>query len=136
MGNLFEREFDCLNNEDILSAPDPISFLTSRIPGLQTSMDSSGELQLNYRREAVKSFYIDEMQVDLQQMSILDVYSIALIKYIPPPSFMGSSNASGGAVLAYTRRGEYMRQGNNEDNWIFVIKGYTPAEYVLFGGGK
>lgn len=133
--SIMEKEFDCLTNDEILGYPDAISFLTSRIPGLQTNMDSAG-MGLSYRRETVKAFYIDEIQVDIQQIQILDVGTIALIKYIPPPSFIGAADASGGAVVVYTRRGDYIRQGGEDNNWLFTIKGYTPAEHVLFSSKK
>ncbi len=103
--------------------------------GLTLSTDrSTGEQVLFWRKEKVKAYFIDEMEVDFNQVQMLDVSTIAYMKFLPT-LLAGSMNpGNGGAVVVYTRKGEFVRQGSFQNNYIFSIKGYTPSDYVLFSG--
>lgn len=135
--DIMEKEFDCLSNDDILSFPDCLTYLISRIPGLQRGFDSARQTAVFWRMEQIRAFYIDEMEVDVQQVEMLDVGSIALVKFLPTFVWAGrTGNTSGGVIAIYTRKGEFIRQGTNYNNWIFSVKGYTPADYILFSNSK
>jgi len=136
--DIMEREYDCLSNDDILSYPDCLTYLISRAPGLQKGTDREGQTALFWRREQIRAYYIDEMEVDVQQIETLDVSSVALIKLLPATFVWAgrSGNTSGGVIAIYTRKGEFIRQGMNYSNWIFSVKGYTPADYILFSNSK
>jgi hypothetical protein len=126
-----ERIIDCLDNKDILSYPDCISYLQGRVPGFTIGTDvETGGMLAKWRGQEVKAFYIDEIPVDLEQVLILNTSEIAMLKTYPPP-FFGSSNGAGGAIAVYTRRGEY---GTDKTTlrWLFNIKGYSPQVNVLF----
>ncbi len=128
-----EKVVDCLDNKDILSYPDCLSFLRSRIAGLITSFNRFGESSLTWRGKDVQAFYIDEISVDLEQILNLPVSDIAIIKAYPPP-FFGAMDGSGdgGAIAVYTRQDEYRRENSTNNKWLFSIKGYSPAIHVLF----
>jgi len=136
--DIMEKEYDCLSNDDILSYPDCLTYLISRVPGLQKGTDRDGQTALLWRREQIRAYYIDEMEVDVQQIETLDVGSIALIKLLPATFVWAgrSGNTNGGVIAIYTRKGEFIRQGTNYSNWIFSVRGYTPADYILFSNSK
>jgi hypothetical protein len=131
--NIMEREYNFLDNDDILSSINCIQYLITRMAGLNLNTDqSTGEQALFWRKEKVKAYFIDEMEVDFNQVQMLDVTTIAYMKFLPT-LLAGSMNpGNGGAVVVYTRKGEFVRQGSFQNNYIFSIKGYTPADYILF----
>lgn len=131
--DLNARIIDCLEDESILSSNDCISFLQARVPGLSQSRGEYGTVQLKWRGAEVNAFYIDEIQVNIEELLSLSTADIAMIKTYPPP-FSGSTDGGGGAIAVYTRRGEYRRPNANENKWLFTIKGYSPSMYILFGG--
>jgi len=131
-----ERMIDCLEDESILRYGDCISFLQTRVPGLFISRGMNAVVQLKWRGVEVKAFYIDEMQVDIDQLMTVSTSDIAMIKTYPPPFWGSSTNGDGGAIAVYTRRGEYRRADSNESKWLFKVKGYSPSMYVLFGGNQ
>lgn len=135
--DIMEREFDCLSNDDILSYPNCLTYLISKV-GLQRGIDSQGQTTVIWRSEKIRAFYIDEMEVDIQQIEMLDVSSIALVKLLPATFVWAgrSGNTSGGVIAIYTRKGEFVRQGTNYNHWIFSVRGYTPADYILFSNSK
>lgn len=122
-----EKNIDCLSNDDILSYPDVLRFLQSKLPSFHVQMDTNGESKAIWRGEETKSFYIDEMPVDADQVLALNVADIAVIKAIPQAMLLG--RGSGGTIAVYTRTGDYRRPGREELKWIFTIKGYTPSIY-------
>ena len=126
-----ERVIDCLDNTEILSYSNCISYLQGRVPGFTVATDSeTGEIVAKWRGQKVKAFFIDEIAVDIEQILTLNTSEIAMLKTYPPP-FFGSSNGSGGAIAVYTRRGEYSTT-NSRLNWLFDIKGYAPQVNVLY----
>lgn len=131
--DIMEKEYDCLTNDDILHFPNCIMYLQSKVPNLMLGNDAEGGQALFWRNEKIRAYYIDEIEVDFTQLQILDVNSIAVMKLLPPTLFGPSMNGgNGGVVAVYTRKGEYVRQGNFENNWLFSVQGYTPAVHTLF----
>lgn len=133
--SIMDREYNFLDNDEILTYPDCINYLMTRMAGLTLGTDRlTGERALFWRKEKVKAYFIDEIEVDFNQMQMLDVTTIAYMKFLPT-LLAGSMNpGNGGAVVAYTRKGEFVREGSFQNNYIFSIKGYTPSEYMLFSG--
>lgn len=129
--NTSERVIDCLNNTDILSYPNCINYLQGRIPGLIINNNKNGEMGITWRGKEVRSFFIDEIAVDIQQILFTNTAEIAMLKVYPPP-FFGSLNGDGGAIALYTRKGEYIRPGTMNTQWLFTIKGYASQVNVLF----
>lgn len=133
--NIMEREYDFLDNDEILTYIDCINFLLTRMPGLTLSTDrSSGEQALFWRKEKVKAYFIDEMEVDLNQVQMLDVSTIAYLKFLPTVLAGSMNPGNGGGVAVYTRKGDFMRPGVAQNSYIFSIKGYTASDYILFTG--
>lgn len=135
--SIMEREFNFLDNDDILTYQDCLTYLLTRMPGLTMSNDgSTGEQALFWRKEKVRAYFIDEMEVDFYQLQSMDVGSIAYMKFLPTVLAGTMNPGNGGAVLVYTRKGEFLRPGSIQNNYIFSIKGYTPSDYILFSGNK
>ncbi|MGG9971203.1 hypothetical protein ACQ33O_05345 [Ferruginibacter sp. SUN002] len=130
-----ERVIDCLDNNAILGYSDCLSFLNTKIPGLTSNVSRFGETVLRWRGKNVSAFYIDEINVDIDQLLSMPVTDIAIIKAFPPPFFGGSGGGSdGGAIAVYTRQGEYKRENTTYNKWLFPINGYSPAIHILFDG--
>ena len=127
-----ERVIDCLDNEYILNYPDCLSYLQTQMAGLSINTGHYGDMILKWRGHEVKLFYIDEIQVDMEQLLGVNTADIAMIKVYSPPFFGASGNGDGGAIAVYTRRGEYRRADTNGNKWLFTIKGYSPPVRVLF----
>jgi hypothetical protein len=79
----------------------------------------------------MKAFYIDEIPVDIQEITGVNPAEIAMIKVYPPP-FFSSSKGDGGAIAIYTRRGEYVKQTEPKMKWLFKVQGYAAPVHVLF----
>lgn len=125
-----ERVIDCLDNSSILSYPNCLNYLQIQIPGLSISTEQFGDMIVKWRGQTMNAFYIDEISVDIEQVLGVSTSDIAMLKVYPPP-FFGSSSGSGGAIALYTRHGEYSKSGTGT-NWLFSIRGYSPAINTLF----
>ncbi|RXK60752.1 hypothetical protein ESA94_09825 [Lacibacter luteus] len=133
--SIMDREYDFLDNDELLTYTDCITFLLTRMPGLTLSNDrSSGEQALFWRKEKVKAYFIDEMEVDFNQVQMVDVSTIAYLKFLPTVLAGSMNPGNGGGVAVYTRKGEFMRPGVAQNSYIFSLKGYTPSDYILFSG--
>lgn len=130
-----ERVIDCLDNNNILSYPDCISYLQTQMAGIQFTIQNDGDKVIMWRGREMKAFFIDEIAVDLEQLVGMNTADIAMVKVYPPP-FFGSSNGSGGAVAVYTRRGEYRSAKTEDKKWLFTVKGYSSPVHILFEGNQ
>ncbi len=102
--DIMEREYNFLENDEILTYPDCIHYLSTRMAGLNLNTDqSTGEQALYWRNEKVKAYFIDEMEVDINQLQVLDVTTIAYMKFLPTLLAGSMKPGSGGAVVVYTR---------------------------------
>lgn len=128
-----ERVIDCLDNDDVLSFPDCLSFLRSKVAGLNVQIDQFGENKIFWRGHETKAFFIDEIPVDIDQLLSVPVTDIAIVKAYPPPFNGSTSGGDGGAIAIYIRRGADKRPGIADDNnWLFSIRGYSPAVRKIF----
>ncbi len=91
-----EKVIDCLDNSDVLNYPDCLSFMQGKVAGLNVGYNE-GAMVLKWRGREMKAFYIDEISVDIEQITSVNPAEIAMIKVYPPP-FFGSSRGDGGAV--------------------------------------
>jgi hypothetical protein len=123
--NLFqtmnEKVIDLIDNPTAQSSFDILNYLQGRVAGLQISNLGTADVTVSWRNGPV-IFYIDEMRVDIQVVSMVPISDIAIVKAFPPP-FFGNIGSDGGAIAIYTKRGEYFDNGNRRS---FRLKGYTP----------
>lgn len=116
-----ERIIDLIDDPSVLASFDVLNVLTGRVAGLQIRNPVGGTPTATWRGDPVV-FYIDEMRVDIEAVKMISVNDIAIIKAFPPP-FFGNSFGEGGAIAIYTKRGDFMGDGNRRN---FRIKGYSP----------
>jgi len=89
--------------DDANYAQDVLTYLQGRVPGLQIST-GGGTAAVTWRGSNT-SLFLDEMNVDVDQILNIPVADIAYVKVLRPP-FMGAiGGGSGGAIAIYTRKG-------------------------------
>ena len=116
-----EKLIDLLDDPTALGSLDILNYLQGRVAGLQIRNQGYADATASWRNGPV-IFYIDEMRVDIQTIKMVPISDIALVKAFPPP-FFGNTFGEGGAIAIYTKRGEYIENGNRRS---FRLKGYTP----------
>ena len=121
-----EKLIDLLDNPTAQASLDILNYLQGRVAGLQISNQGYADATASWRNGPV-IFYIDEMRVDIQTIKMVPISDIALVKAFPPP-FFGNTLGEGGAIAIYTKRGEYIENGNRRS---FRLKGYTPYVTTL-----
>jgi hypothetical protein len=95
--------FDFINDQTNTGYPNIFSYLQGRVAGLQISL-SGANVSLNWRGSPTTTF-LNEMQVDAQQIQSLAVSDIAYIKVFRPPFFGAMGGGAGGAIAIYTKKG-------------------------------
>ncbi|HTR30056.1 MAG TPA: hypothetical protein VMH27_12350 [Puia sp.] len=114
--------FDLINDAFANAYPDIFTFLQGKVAGLQITTGSGpgGTPSLSWRGGR-PSLYLNEMQVDAQQLQNISVPDIAMVKVFRPGSGVGFGGGSGGTIAVYTKKGGDSRI--NDDN----IKGLPRA---------
>ena len=67
-------------------------------------------------------FYLDEMRIPIENIDMIPVADVAIIKLFPPP-FFGNPGGGGGGIAVYTKRGGLTDDGFKN---AFKVTGYTP----------
>lgn len=129
--SIMEREYDLLENDEILGFANCLMYLQARSAGLTMTTDQQS---MYWRKEKIKAYFIDEIEVDIDQMLMLDVASIAYMKLLPTVLAGSMNPGGGGGVAVYTRKGDFVRKASLQNNYFFSIKGYTASGYILFSG--
>ncbi len=116
-----EKLIDLLDNPTAQASLDILNYLQGRVAGLLIRSQGYADATASWRNGPV-IFYIDEMRVDIETIKMVPISDIALVKAFPPP-FFGNTFGEGGAIAIYTKRGEYIENGNRRS---FRLKGFTP----------
>jgi len=116
------QTFNLLDDPFANASPDIFTFLQGKVAGLQITTGSGpgGTPSLSWRGGR-PSLYLNEMQVDAQQLQSISVPDIAMVKVFRPGSGVGFGGGSGGTIAVYTKKGGDSR--TNTDN----IKGMPRA---------
>jgi hypothetical protein len=97
------RMFNLLDDPDAVGSVNALSYLQGRIAGLQ--IEGSGFQYSARWRGASPQFFVDEMPMEIEDISSIPVSDIAMIKVFSPP-FMGAfGNGAGGAIAIYRKKG-------------------------------
>ncbi len=121
-----ERTYDLLEDKSALSNNTIMDYIKGRVAGLRVLVDPTGVGTITWRNGPVY-FYLDEMRVDFQTISMIPISEVAIVKAFPPP-FYGNPFGEGGAIAIYTKRGEFYGDQNRHS---FRIHGYTPQISIL-----
>ena len=98
--------FDLIDDPFASAMPDIFTYLQGKVPGLQitTGQGPGGAPSLSWRGGR-PSVYLNEMQVDAQQLQNVSVPDIAMVKVFRPGSGVGFGGGSGGTIAVYTKKG-------------------------------
>ncbi|MEO7209579.1 MAG: Plug domain-containing protein, partial [Chitinophagaceae bacterium] len=124
--------FDVMDDKSAGITANLLSYLTGRVPGMSiiNRNDLNGGSSVTWRGASGPSptFYLNENQIDLSDLSTIDMNNVAYIKIFRPP-FIGSfSGGEGGAVAIYLKKGADALQGEKEEKKGMpykIITGYT-----------
>ncbi len=128
---LFKRNdaiiFDGLESEDISRSINVLQFLQGRVAGLTIGKNAEGQDVAKWRNELAE-IYIDEFRLDPTDHTLVSTSDIAMIKVFRPPAQLSSFSGGAGAIVIYTKKGNYANDGKNRHN--FIVKGYTNVDSV------
>ncbi len=122
-----ERIISVMDDPTALGNTNIFNYLQGRVAGLQISPVGFNGGFARWRGSPV-TFFVDEMRVAAQQVSVIPMADIAIVKAYPPPFF--GTPGGGGAIAIYTRRGGEANflPANRQ---VFKVRGYTPAATTL-----
>ena len=113
---------DGLESDEIAHSTDLLSFLTSKVAGLQLKYGDDGTAEFLWRKH-ITELYIDEIKADAETASYINPTDIAMIKVYEPGVMVSFGSAQGGTIAIYLKNGSY---GNNKKPTNhFKIDGYT-----------
>ncbi len=118
------RQFDATNDPFAASASDVFSYLQGRVAGLQI-VNNGADVSLSWRG-ARPELFLDEVQVDEDQLKNISMNDVAYVKVFPPPFFGPSSGGAGGAICVYTRKGGDVKPTPGVGLNYQLLAGYTP----------
>ncbi len=96
------QSFDMTDGNNSL-AMNIFQFLQGRVAGVMVN-DPMGNPSVTWRGSQT-SLFLDEMPVDAQTLSTINVNDIAYIKVFRPPFMAASGGGAGGGIAVYTKKG-------------------------------
>ena len=123
-----ERIIPVMDDPAATGYPNILAYLQGRVAGLQITGVGFQGGDAMWRGGPV-SFFVDELRMSVQQLAVIPMADIAIVKAFPPP-FFGAPGGGSGGIAVYTRRGgegSYLPPNRK----VFRVRGYTPAAVVL-----
>lgn len=125
--------FDLLDDPIAAAMPDIFTYLQGKVPGLLiTNGQGPGGTPSMSWRGGRPTVYLNEMQVDAQQLQNVSVPDIAMVKVFRPGSGVGFGGGSGGTIAVYTKKGGDHRGADPTSKGLprAIIAGYSmPKEF-------
>jgi hypothetical protein len=117
--------FDLSADANMVSSIDILTYLQAKVPGLSISVNGSPPTAT--WRGSNTDFFLDEMNISIDQVQSLPITDISYIKAMRPPFFGAMGGGSGGAIAIYTKRGSKNKGGNvnNKGMEYTVLGGYS-----------
>jgi hypothetical protein len=127
------QTFDLLTDPFASAMQDIFMYLQGKVAGLQITpgQGPGGTASLSWRGGR-PSLYLNEMQVDAQQLQNVSVTDIAYIKVFRPGSGVGFGGGAGGTIAVYTKKGGDSKTNNDNVKGMprAIITGYSmPREF-------
>lgn len=123
------RQFDIESDISSRSAMDVLSYLKGRVAGLSiTGSSGAGGQQSVSWRGSTPSFFINEMPVDVGQLSNTNINDIAYVKVFQPPFLGAFGGGAGGAIAVYTKRGGANPVSKGKGMPSKLVIGYAPEK--------
>lgn len=103
------------------SAMSVFAYLQGKVAGLQISTTGNGGATW---RGSATSFFLNEINADVQSLQSLSMNDVAMIKVFRPPFFGAMGGGAGGAIAVYTKKGS---SANSELKGLpfALINGYS-----------
>ncbi|MDP4130062.1 MAG: hypothetical protein Q8939_07860 [Bacteroidota bacterium] len=95
--------FSLLNDPTANAYLDIFNYLQGKVAGLQIS--TVGPTPSLSWRGGTPSLYLNEMQVDAEQLKSTPVSDVAMVKVFRPGSGVGFGGGAGGVIAVYTKKG-------------------------------
>jgi hypothetical protein len=129
------KVFDGIESDQITRYTSFIQFLQGRVAGLNISPIATGGYKLiwrgvsDFRGGSNVDIFIDEMRMDPSSFDFnsINPADIAMIKAYPPPAYL-SAGGSRGAIVVYTKRGDYEIEAKGK--YKFKVLGYSSPEFI------
>lgn len=117
--------FDLSADANMISAIDILTYLQAKVPGL--TITTSGPQASATWRGSNTDFFLNEINVPIDQVRSLPINDISYIKALRPPFFGSVGGGSGGAIAIYTKRGASNKGGNDNKKGLeySVLSGYS-----------
>ena len=117
--------FDLSSDGLALGAVDVLTYLQSKVPGLNIS--TAGSQASATWRGSKTDFFLNESNSSIEQVQNINISEIAFVKAIRPPFFGSINGGSGGAIAIYTKRGTSNKGGkiNSKGMENVVLGGYS-----------
>jgi hypothetical protein len=116
--------FDLTDDNVSKSAVDIFSYLKGAVAGLSINDNDPSNIQVKWRNSKT-ALYLDETEVEPEELMGLSPASVAYIKVFRPPFFGSAGSGAGGAVAIYTRKGADVKPTPGKGLNNTLITGYA-----------
>jgi hypothetical protein len=100
------RQFDVESDVFARSSMDVLTYLKGKVAGLNiTGGTGPGSQPSVSWRGGTPSFFLNEMNVDISQLTSTSMSDIAYVKVFQPPFLGAFGGGAGGAIAVYTKKG-------------------------------
>lgn len=117
-------QFDLLNDNRAASSISIFNYLQGMVAGLQISQQD-GQTVVKWRQSNT-SFFLNEIQADVETIESLSMSDIAYVKVFRPPFFGGTGGSPGGAIAIYTTKGADVKSTPGKGIPFKFLEGYAP----------
>ncbi len=119
-------QFDVLGDPSSRSAQNVLTYLQGKVAGLQVNSSGAPGAQASATwRGGTPSFFLDEMPVDVSQLTSINMTDVAYVKVFQPPFFGAFGGGSNGAIAVYTQKGGSTNTGPAKSLPYKQVIGYT-----------
>ncbi|QEC68141.1 hypothetical protein FRZ67_12830 [Panacibacter ginsenosidivorans] len=123
------RQFDVENDVSAQGSMDVLNYLKGRVAGLNISGQTGPGSQASVSwRGGTPSFYLNEMNVDVTQLTSISMSDVAFIKVFNPPFFGAFGGGGSGAIAVYTKKGGPNTAAKGKGLPSKLVIGYAPEK--------
>jgi len=125
------RQFDVSADPAAQGALNVLSYLQGRVAGLIITGGNTvgGQSSVTWRG-GTPAFFMDEMSVDVSQLTSMTMADVGYIKVFNPPFFGAFGGGANGAIAVYTKRGGITSPDTKQNKALpyKMITGYAPQK--------
>ncbi|MEP6682701.1 MAG: hypothetical protein ABJA35_05545 [Parafilimonas sp.] len=124
-------QFDVVDDPFAKSSTSVLQYLQGKVAGLTITNPSGAASDGSVSwRGGTPTFFQNEMEVDVSQLSSIPMSDVAYIKVFRPPFIGAIGGGANGAIAIYTRKGGDVAQAQGKGIPYKVVIGYTaPKEF-------